>query len=68
MDLDLTLIGELMVIAALVMAAISYYLGNRKTRNPKLTALAGFFTVLVPLVAIIYLAVLLLKPDLESNT
>ncbi|WJG08911.1 hypothetical protein [Aliiglaciecola sp. LCG003] len=65
MDLNATLFGEFIMILAVFMAAFSFYLGKRKTETPILTSVIGFFTAIIPPVAIIFLIVLVFKRDIE---
>lgn len=65
MDINATLIGQMVLISAIVIGAISYYLGKRKTQTPVITGLIGFALGLVPLFGIIYLVVLSFKQDIE---
>ena len=47
------------------MTLISYRLGQRKTDNPKLTAIIGCLLSLFPPFALIFVAVLAFKEDLD---
>ncbi|MBO7921496.1 hypothetical protein C7Y69_08080 [Alteromonas sp. KS69] len=67
MNINATLFGQVIVVFALLMAALGYYLGKRKTRSPNLTAVVAFFSALVPPLAIILLIVLVLKNDVKTS-
>ncbi|GAA6186422.1 hypothetical protein [Aliiglaciecola sp. NS0011-25] len=67
MNINATLFGELIVVLALFMAVICYYLGRRKTETPFLVSLIGFFTAIIPPIALIYLIVLVFKRDLSTT-
>ncbi|MFY8350490.1 hypothetical protein AAEU29_08155 [Pseudoalteromonas sp. SSM20] len=67
MNINATLIGELVVISVLVVGFLSFYLGKRKTNSPKLAALIGVLLSLIPPLGFIYLAVLVLKDDINQN-
>ena len=68
MNIDATMYGQFVVIFALIMGALCYYLGRRKTQNPVLAALLGVVLSLMPLFGLIYLLVLLFKKDLSSTS
>ncbi|MEP0174342.1 MAG: hypothetical protein ABJH28_14775 [Paraglaciecola sp.] len=63
MLLSATLIGEIIIVLAIVMAIVSYYLGKKKTTTPVITALIGFFSAFIPPLAFIFILVLVLKSD-----
>jgi hypothetical protein len=67
MNINATLFGQVIVVFALLMAALGYYLGKRKTRSPNLTAVVAFFSALVPPLTIILLIVLVLKNDVKTS-
>lgn len=67
MNINATLIGELVVLSVLVVGFLSFYLGKRKTNSPKLAALIGVLLSLIPPLAFIYLAVLVLKDDINQK-
>lgn len=66
MNINATLIGEIVVISVLVVGFLSFYLGKRKTNSPKLAALIGVLLSLIPPLGFIYLAVLVLKDDINQ--
>jgi uncharacterized paraquat-inducible protein A len=49
------------------MAVVGFYLGKRKTKNPILTSVIAFFTAVVPVFAIVFLAYLVMKEDLPKD-
>lgn len=63
MNINITLVGQLIAIFAIIMAIVCFYLGKRKTQTPVLVSIIGFFSALVPPIALIYLLVLTLKKD-----
>ena len=67
MNINATLIGQIIVILIPVFAAISYYLGKRKTSTPIVVAAIGGFLALIPLFGLIFIAVLALKQDIETT-
>jgi hypothetical protein len=68
LNIDATLYGQFVIIFALIMGALCYYLGRRKTQNPVLAALLGVVLSLMPLFGLVYLMVLLFKKDLSSTS
>ncbi|XOV77591.1 MAG: hypothetical protein ACFHVJ_11585 [Aestuariibacter sp.] len=66
MNLNTTLVGQLVIVLAILMLPISYYLGKRKTQTPKMTALIGFLSAIMPPLAIIFLMALVLKDDVNN--
>ncbi len=50
---------------AITTALVSYYLGKRKTETPKVVAAIGFFSAIIPPLALIYLMVLVFKKDIN---
>ncbi|MGM0524619.1 MAG: hypothetical protein ACQEQ8_00290 [Pseudomonadota bacterium] len=71
MNLNATLVGQLIFVLAItmaiIMAVISYYLGKRKTQTPRLTAIVGFVSAFMPPLAIIFLMALVLKNDITES-
>jgi hypothetical protein len=65
-DINASSFGNFIVGLALLMAAICYYLGRRKTETPFIVSLIGAFTAIIPPIAFIYLIVLVFKRDLPS--
>ncbi len=66
MSVNATLFGQLLLIFAVLIAAVSFYLGRRKTQTPVLAALLGGLLALVPPLGLLYLAVLMLRRDLAK--
>lgn len=67
MNINATLIGELVVISVLVVGFLSFYLGKRKTNSPKLAALIGVLLSLIPPLGLIYIVFLVLKNDIKQQ-
>ena len=67
MNFNATLIVQIVVLLAVLMPIMSYYLGKRKTETPIFAAVIGLFTAFIPPLALIYLIVLVLKPDLKPK-
>ncbi|MCF2901048.1 hypothetical protein E5N72_09315 [Pseudoalteromonas sp. MEBiC 03607] len=67
MNISATLIGQIIFILIPVFAAISYYLGKRKTSTPIVVAIIGGLLGLIPLFGLIFIAVLALKKDIETT-
>lgn len=66
MNINATLYGQFVIIFALIMGGLCYYLGRRKSKNPVLAALLGAVLSLIPLFGVVYLMVLLFKKDVSS--
>jgi hypothetical protein len=68
LNINATLVGQVMFVFVLVVGALSYYLGRRKTRTPVLAGLLGIVLCIIPPFALVYLAVLVLKKDVGSTS
>ncbi|WP_372762237.1 hypothetical protein [Pseudoalteromonas sp.] len=68
MNINATFFGELLAVLLLLcvplFAWLSYRLGKRKTTTPVLVAIIGGVLGLIPIFALIFVAVLCLKNDL----
>ena len=49
-----------------VVAWLSFYLGRTKTENPKVAAMIGGMLAFIPPLALVYLAMLTLKADVDT--
>jgi len=67
MNINATLLGELVFFSMFIVGALSYYLAKRKTTNPKIATLIGVLLCITPPLNIVYLIVLLLKNDVAPN-
>lgn len=63
MNINATLLGEFIALFALIMGAVCYYLGRRKTQTPVLAGLLGVVLSIIPPFGLVYLMVLILKKD-----
>ncbi|WP_194757449.1 hypothetical protein [Aliidiomarina indica] len=68
MEINVMLYSQIIFIIALAIGAVSYYLGRKKTKQPMLTGVLGFFLGLIPILGLIYLIVLVRKPELAAST
>ncbi|MDP5137776.1 hypothetical protein [Rheinheimera baltica] len=68
MNINATLLGQFIFIFALIMGAVCYYLGRRKTQTPVLAGLLGVVLSLIPILGLVYLVVLVLKKDVGSTS
>ena len=66
MNINGTVLGELIALLALIMAGVCYYLGRRKTQTPILAGFLGAVLTLIPPLGLIYLVVLVLKKDINT--
>ncbi|WP_127022905.1 hypothetical protein [Rheinheimera mangrovi] len=67
MNLNATLVGQFIFIFALIMGAVCYYLGRRKTQTPVLASLLGVMLSIIPPLSLVYLVVLVLKKDISPT-
>lgn len=68
MNINATLVGQIMFVFVLVVGALSYYLARRKTQTPVLAGLLGVVLCIIPPFALVYLVVLVLKKDVGSTS
>ena len=68
MNINATLLGEFIALFTLIMGAVCYYLGRRKTQTPVLAGLLGVVLSIIPPFALVYLVVLVLKKDVGSTS
>jgi hypothetical protein len=50
-----------------IVGGLSYYLGKRKTSNPKIATLIGVVLCITPPLNLVYLIVLMLKNNIVVN-
>ena len=67
MNINATLFGQVIFISFIVVGILSYYLGKRKTSTPKTTTLIGVLLSFMPPSGFIYLAILVLKKDINPK-
>lgn len=67
MSFNATLVGQFLVVFALIMGALTYYLGRRKTNTPIIAGVLGALLSLMPLLGLIYAAALVLKSDVKES-
>lgn len=67
MNINATFLGYFVVCLAIVMVPLGYYFGKRKTGKPVITAVLAGFSAVVPIVALVYLLVLIFKEDLKPD-
>lgn len=65
MSSDLTFWGQVVFFSAIIIAGASFVLGKRKTSTPIMAGVVGFLTGLVPPIGLIFLAVLVVKKDIN---
>lgn len=68
MNINATLYGQFVIIFALIMGVVCYYLGRRKTQTPVLAGLLGVVLSIIPPFGLVYLVVLVLKKDVGSTS
>jgi len=64
----MTLLTEIIFISIVVVGFLSFYLGKRKTNSPKIVTLIGVLLAIFPPLGLIYLAILVLKNDINQNS
>ncbi|MDC8832098.1 hypothetical protein [Alteromonas gilva] len=67
MNIDTTLLVQIILSAMLILTIVGYYLGKKKTGKPLLTAISLGVSGIIPIVALVYLLVLLFKPDIAGS-
>ncbi|MEW6997445.1 hypothetical protein AADZ86_07060 [Colwelliaceae bacterium BS250] len=68
MNINATLLGEIVFISMFIVGGLSYYLGKRKTSNPKIATFIGVLLCITPPLNIVYIIVLILKNDMVSSS
>ncbi|MBU2880469.1 hypothetical protein KO525_18770 [Psychrosphaera sp. B3R10] len=61
MNINVTFYGELIFYSMFIVGGLSYYLGKRKTNNPKIVTLVGVLLCITPPLNLVYLFVLAIK-------
>ncbi|MEJ6497566.1 hypothetical protein [Pseudoalteromonas lipolytica] len=67
MNISATFLGYFVLVLFPLFAAISYFLGKRKTSTPIVVVVIGGLLALIPLFGLIFIAVLALKQDIETT-
>lgn len=67
MNINATLLGQFIILFALIMGAVCYYIGRRKTQTPVLAGLLGVVLSIIPPFTLAYLVVLVLKKDVSTT-
>ncbi len=67
MNINATLLGEIIFIFVIVIGILSYYLSKRKTSTPKIATFIGVLLSFIPPLGLVYLAILVLKNDINQN-
>ncbi|GAC13676.1 hypothetical protein GLIP_1034 [Aliiglaciecola lipolytica E3] len=67
MNINATLFAELILVFAASVGIICFFLAKQKGQNPFLSAVIGFTGTFLPIIAFIYLIVLLNKPNLSPQ-
>jgi hypothetical protein len=68
LNINATLLGQSIFVFALIMGAVCYYLGRRKTQTPVLAGMLGVVLSIIPPFGLVYLVVLVLKKDVGSTS
>jgi len=67
LNINATLLGQVILIFIPIIVILSYYLGKRKTQTPKLATLIGLILAFIPPLALIYVAALVIKNDVRVS-
>jgi 4-amino-4-deoxy-L-arabinose transferase-like glycosyltransferase len=67
LNINATLLGQVILIFIPIIVILSYYLGKRKTQTPKLATLIGFILAFIPPLALVYIAALVIKNDVRVS-
>jgi len=67
-NINMTLLIEIVFISIVVVGVLSFYLGKRKTNSPKMVTLIGVLLSIFPPLGLTYLAILVLKKDINQNS
>ena len=67
MNLNVTLYGEIVFYSMFIVGGLSYYLGKRKTNNPKAVALIGVLLCITPPLNIVHLSGVSIKNDVVTE-
>lgn len=68
MNINATILGEIILFSMFIVGALSYYLGRLKTSTPKIATLIGVILCIAPPLNIVYLIVLMLKNNVVPNS
>jgi len=67
MDINATMYGELIIVFAIIISSLSYYLARNKTKSPVKYAITGFISSLIPPLGLIFIFVLSFKSELPKE-
>jgi len=67
MVINMTMLGQVMLVWVLLQTALVYHLAKKKTQTPVIATIIGFFASFLPPVGLIYLIVLVLKNDIATT-
>lgn len=65
MTFNATLVGQFILVLAVVFAIVGYKLGKRKSKTPLLISFIAFVSAIIPPIGLIFLMFLVFKKDLE---
>lgn len=67
MNINATVLGEIILVTVLIVGILSYYLGKRKTQTPKIATMIGILLSFIPPLGFIYIAIMVLKNDVDTT-
>ncbi|AMX03442.1 hypothetical protein [Microbulbifer thermotolerans] len=67
MNINIALLGQFIVVFAIFIGIVSYFLGRRKTETPVLAAFLGVIFSIVPIFGLAYVVIFMFKRDIDSG-
>ena len=67
MSINATVFGQFVLVLAIAMLFVGYYLGKRKTTAPIFTAFIGALSALIPPFTLVFIIVLALRKDVAAS-
>ncbi len=67
MDISMTLFNQLFFVWMFLAIPVTIYLARRKIEKPMATILWGLIAVFIPIISLVTLIVLSMKPDFEKH-
>ena len=67
MDINTTLLGQVIGVWIVIATILTFFLAKRKTQTPIIATIIGFVLAFIPPVSMIYLIVMVLKNDVPKS-
>lgn len=68
MNINATLYGQYVIVFAIIMGLVCYYVARGKVQQPVVAGLLGAVLSVIPIFGVIYLVILLFKKDTASTS